>query len=80
MGQIVKQKNKAARRLPESYRLRCLEAGLTQWAVAQASGAYHPGGYGVTPQFVNQCLLRRGACPAWLRRQLDQMLAEVDGE
>ena len=65
--------------LPESYRRRLMEAGITQYAVAQASARFHPKRRKVTDQFVNRVLVGRSACPDWLRKQLDRMLKAAGG-
>lgn len=74
MMNTVKREN----RLAASYKLRLSEAGISQESVALASPQYHPSGYQVSVQFVNRVLNRLQACPKWLRKQFDQMLAEAE--
>lgn len=73
----VKTENRP-NRLPDSYRLRLMEAGITQEAVALASPGHHPEGREVTIQFVNRVLNGKQACPDWLRGEIDELLAEAD--
>lgn len=66
-------------RLPASYRLRLREAGIKQREVAARSPEYHPEGREVTVVFINRVLNRATACPDWLHREFDEMLAEAEG-
>lgn len=65
-----------ARLLPWPYRRRLITAGIRLQRVTEAAEKRQPRGKPVSRQYVFQVINRQVACPEWLRRLLDEMLAE----
>jgi len=64
-------------RLPKRYKLQLARAGITHERVALESPGWHPFGVEVTRQFITLVLSGRQRPPAWVRIEMDALLAKA---